>query len=104
MVKVASLSVWTWWTRNGNAARSAARKASPALFVSSGKKRTTRSRVQSSSAVYWKAGRPSTRYGTDLDIDLDAVARAGHHVALPVLRPAAVSGEQPGPLQDPVDA
>ena len=39
-----------------------------------------------------------------LNVHLDAVARAGHHVALQVLRPAAVSGEQPGPLQDPVDA
>ena len=41
--------------------------------------------------------------GHVLDVHLDAVARARHHVALPVLRPGAVPGEQAGPLQDPMD-
>ena len=53
LVKVVSLSVCTTWSRNGNIRRMVVKKPRAAWLVSSGKKRTTRSRVQSSSAVYW---------------------------------------------------
>ena len=65
-VKVASLSVWTTWRRNGNFWQIVVRNARAALLVSAGANRTTRSRVQSSIAVYWYTCRPSTRYGTYL--------------------------------------
>lgn len=47
---------------------------------------------------------PLDPIGHILDVHLDAIPWPGQDVALPVLRAAAVPGEQPGPLQDPVDA
>jgi len=101
-VNVESLSVWTVFSRNGNAARRVARNASAAEFVSSGKNWATRSRVVERGVLEDLAAVDPV--GHVRDVHLAAVPRPGHHVVLLLLRARPVSREEPRPLEDAGDA